>query len=67
MENLKYIKKKVPIIGGLILTINFSIIFLYQVVFVKEFLSLDIKDFQNFELFSLLIFNIWSFIFRFIR
>ncbi len=52
---LKIHKKKVPIIGGLFLTINFSIIFLYQVVFVKEFLSLDIKDFQNFELFSLLI------------
>ena len=52
---LKLHKKKIPIIGGLILIINFTIIFFYQVVFVKEFLSFDIKKFENFELFSLLI------------
>ena len=44
---LKLHKKKIPTIGGLILIINFTIIFFYQVVFVKEFLSFDIKKFEN--------------------
>ena len=52
---LKLHKKRIPIIGGFILAFNFFIIFSYQIFFLKNFLSLDIKNFHNFELFSLLI------------
>ena len=52
---LKIHKEKVPLIGGLILIINFSIIFFYQIFFQGSFLSLNIDYANNFELFSLLI------------
>ena len=52
---LKIHKAKVPLIGGLILILNFSTIFFYQIFFQERFLSLNINNFNNFELFSLLI------------
>ncbi len=52
---LKIHKAKVPLIGGLILILNFSTIFFYQIFFQERFLSLNINYFNNFELFSLLI------------
>ena len=52
---LKIHKAKIPLIGGFILIINFSIIFFYQILFLERFLSFDIDYFNNLELFSLLI------------
>ena len=52
---LKLHKMKTPIIGGIILAFNFLIIFFYQIFFLKNFLSLNINNFHNLELFSLLI------------
>ncbi len=51
---LKLHKIKTPIVGGFFLALNFFIIFFYQIFFLKNFLSLDIKNFHNLELFSLL-------------
>ena len=59
---LKLHKKKTPIIGGMILVINFSIIFIYQIFFLNNFLSSDLQNFDNLELFSLIIF-IYSYFF----
>ena len=53
---LKLHKKRTPIIGGSILALNFFIIFFYQFFFLKNFLTLDIDNFHNLELFSLFIF-----------
>ena len=53
-NKLKLHKKKTPIIGGLILIINFSIIFIYQILFLKKFLILDINNTNTLEVFSLL-------------
>ncbi len=53
-RKLKLHKVKTPIIGGFIFALNFFIIFFYQIFFLKNFLSLDIKNFHNLELFSLL-------------
>ena len=53
---LKLHKKKTPSIGGIILISNFSIIFIYQIFFLDNFLSLDLKDFHGLELFSLIFF-----------
>ena len=53
-ENLNSIKKT-PIIGGIILIINFSIIFFYQIFFLNNFLSLKLETFQSLELLSLII------------
>ena len=61
-NKLKLHKKKTPIIGGLILIINFSIIFIYQILFLKKFLILDINNTNTLEVFSLL-FLIYSFFF----
>ena len=52
---LKLHKIKTPVIGGFVLALNFLIIFFYQIFFLKNFLSLNINDFHNLELFSLLI------------
>ena len=52
---LKLHKKKTPIIGGIILIINFSIIFFYQIFFLNNFLSLKLETFQSLELLSLII------------
>tara|TARA_B100000161_G_scaffold257331_1_gene221169 strand:- start:2280 stop:3290 length:1011 start_codon:yes stop_codon:yes gene_type:complete len=52
---LKLHKKKTPLIGGIILIANFSIIFLYQIFFLDNFLSLNSNDFESFELLSLII------------
>ena len=54
-RKLKLHKVKTPIVGGFIFALNFFIIFFYQIFFLKNFLSLDIKIFHNLELFSLLI------------
>ena len=52
---LKLHKTKIPIVGGLILVINFSIIFFYQILFLNKFLGLDLNSIQGEELFSLLL------------
>ena len=52
---LKLHKTKIPIIGGLILVINLSIIFFYQIIFLNKFLALDLDSIQNAEVFSLLL------------
>ena len=52
---LKLHKTKVPLIGGLILIINFSIVFFYQIFFQGNFLSFNIDYLNDFELYSLLI------------
>ena len=52
---LKLHKIKTPVIGGFVLALNFLIIFFYQIFFLKNFLSLNINNFHNLELFSLLI------------
>ena len=59
---LKLHKTKIPIIGGLILVINLSIIFFYQIIFLNKFLFLDLDSMQNAEVFSLL-FLIYGFFF----
>ena len=61
-KQLKLHRKKTPIIGGIILIINFSIIFFYQILFLKNFLVFEINRFDNLELFSLL-FLIYSYFF----
>lgn len=50
---LKLHKKKTPIIGGTILAINFLMIFFYQIFFLNDFLSIEINNLNNLELFSL--------------
>ena len=52
---LKLHKKKIPIAGGYILSINFTLIFLYQILYLKKFFIFDIESIQNIELLSLLI------------
>ena len=52
---LKIHKLKVPIIGGIFLAINFSIVFLFQILFSNSFLSFDIDQLSYLELISLLI------------
>ena len=52
---LKLHKIKTPVVGGVVLALNFLIIFFYQIFFLKNFLSLNINNFHNLELFSLLI------------
>ena len=47
--------KKIPIAGGFILAINFTLIFLYQILYLKKFFIFDIESIQNIELLSLLI------------
>ena len=61
-NKLKLHKKKTPILGGFILVINFSIIFILQVLFFKSFLFFEINNFNKFEIFSL-IFLIYSYFF----
>ena len=52
---LKLHKAKIPIVGGLILAINLTLIFLYQILILKKFLIFDIENIQKLELISLLI------------
>ena len=54
-NKLKLHKSKIPITGGLILVINFSITFFYQIIFLEKFFVFDLDSLQNNELFSLLI------------
>ena len=49
-NKLKLHKKKTPILGGFILVINFSIIFILQVLFFKSFLAFITDFLHNFEL-----------------
>jgi len=51
---LKLHKIKIPIVGGIILMINFSMIFIYQILFLDQFLFLDIENISHFEFLSLL-------------
>ena len=50
---LKLHKKKTPIIGGTILAINFLMIFFYQIFFLNDFVSIEINNLKNLEIFSL--------------
>ena len=63
---LKLHKTKTPIVGGVILIINFSIVLLYQFLFFKEFLIFDIHEIHNLEILSILILIYGFFFFRFI-
>ena len=51
---LKLHRKKTPLLGGFILAINFLFILIYQIIFSKNFLFLEIEQINNLELFSIL-------------
>tara|TARA_Y100000389_G_C17422562_1_gene497591 strand:- start:301 stop:1311 length:1011 start_codon:yes stop_codon:yes gene_type:complete len=55
-KKLKLHKKKIAIIGGVILVINLSIIFLYQIFFLGDFLSIKLNQITIVELISSLFF-----------
>ena len=52
---LKLHKKKMPIIGGIILAINLCFLFLYQIFFLDDFLSIKLNQITLLELLS----SIW--------
>ena len=52
-QKLKMHKKKMPILGGCILVINYMIYLLYQIFFLDQFLFAQIQDFDNREVFSI--------------
>lgn len=55
-NKLKLHKKKTAIIGGIILLINFSFIFLYQIFFLGDFLSIKLNQISFSEIISSLFF-----------
>lgn len=55
-DKLKLHKKKTAIIGGVILLINFSFIFLYQIFFLGDFLSIKLNQISFSEIISSLFF-----------
>jgi UDP-GlcNAc:undecaprenyl-phosphate GlcNAc-1-phosphate transferase len=55
-NKLKLHKKKVPVTGGIILAINFTVLFLFQIFFTNDFLSLKINQFNHKEILSTLFF-----------
>ena len=55
-NKLKLHKKEIPIIGGIILALNFSVLFFYQIFFLKEFLSIDLNKLNFFEIITGLLF-----------
>ena len=54
-KKLKLHKKKTPIIGGVILAINFCFLFFYQILFLGDFLSIQITQISFVELLSSLL------------
>ena len=55
-NKLKLHKKNVPIIGGIILAFNFSILFFYQIFFLNDFISIDLNKLNFFEVVISLLF-----------
>ena len=55
-KKLKLNKKKTPIMGGVILAVNFSILFTYQTFFLGDFLSIKLNELNFIEIFSSLFF-----------
>ena len=55
-NKLKLHKKEIPIIGGIILALNFSVLFFYQIFFLNEFLSIDLNKLNFFEIITGLLF-----------
>ena len=54
-NKLKLHKTNVPIIGGIILALNFSILFFYQIFFLNDFLSINLNNLNVVELFASLL------------
>ncbi len=61
-KKIKLHKDKVPILGGLIYLINFSILIIYQIFIQNEFLFLNLNDFKFREILGILILIIGFFI-----
>ena len=61
-NKLKLHKKKIPIIGGIILALNFSVLFFYQIFFLNEFLSIDLNKLNFSEIITSLLFIFGYFI-----
>ena len=61
-NKLKLHKKKIPIIGGIILVLNFSVLFFYQIFFLNEFLSIDLNKLNFLEIIAGLLFIFGYFI-----
>ena len=55
-NKLKLHKKNVPIIGGIILAFNFSILFFYQIFFLNDFISIDLNKLNFVEVVTSLLF-----------
>ena len=55
-NKLKLHKKEIPIIGGIILALNFSVLFFYQIFFLNEFLSIDLNKLNFLEIITGLLF-----------
>ena len=55
-NKLKLHKKNVPIIGGIILAFNFSILFFYQIFFLNDFISIDLNKLNFVEVVTNLLF-----------
>ena len=55
-NKLKLHKTNIPIIGGIILALNFSVLFFYQIFFLNEFLSIDLNKLNFFEIITGLLF-----------
>ena len=55
-KKLKLHKKKTAIMGGLILAVNFSILFIYQIFFLDDFLSIKSNQLNFIEILSSLFF-----------
>ena len=55
-NKLKLHKKNVPIIGGIILAFNFSILFFYQIFFLNDFISIDLNKLNFVEVVISLLF-----------
>ena len=61
-NKLKLHKTNVPIIGGIILALNFSILFFYQIFFLNDFLSINLNNLNVVEVFASLLFIFGYFI-----
>jgi len=61
-NKLKLHKKEIPIIGGIILALNFSVLFFYQIFFLNEFLSIDLNKLNFLEIITSLLFIFGYFI-----
>ena len=54
-KKLKLHKKKTPVLGGLILLINFSIYFCFQIYLFDQFILTEYSNFNIRDIFSILI------------